>query len=124
MLSKGVAEKTRELRKLRGEELQGLDMEELMKLEKLLDGKLRRVVKTKDDKILKETDALKNKEAQLMEENARLRQETVDIAHGETNALPQGHSSLSITNYCISVHPPQGCNSFDTSLKLGLPFSN
>ncbi|CAK9174094.1 unnamed protein product [Ilex paraguariensis] len=87
MLSKEVAEKTHELRKLSGEELQGLDMNELMKLEKLLEGKLNRVLKTKvlwisnafkifqGDKILKEIDALKNKEAQLMEENARLRQE-------------------------------------------------
>ncbi|CAK9178136.1 unnamed protein product [Ilex paraguariensis] len=118
MLRKEVAEKTHELRKLRGEELEGLNLEELMKLEKLLEGKLSRVLRTKCEKSIKEIGALKKKEAQLMKENALLEQQT----HVETNVLPQGHSSWAIANY--SADPPQGYDSFDTSLKLGPPFPN
>ncbi|CAK9163160.1 unnamed protein product [Ilex paraguariensis] len=127
MLCKEVAEKSHELRKLRGQELQGLDIEELMKLEKLLEGKLSRVQKIKGDKVLKEIDALKKKVAQLMEENAQLRilrQQTMIISDGETNVLPQGYSPQSILDYSLSADPPLGHCASDTSLKLSLPFPN
>ncbi|KAI9177606.1 hypothetical protein LWI28_017229 [Acer negundo] len=47
MLSREIAEKTHELRQMRGEELQGLNLEELKKLEKSLEGGLRCVDETK-----------------------------------------------------------------------------
>ncbi|KAK7854199.1 mads-box protein svp [Quercus suber] len=47
MLSKEIEEKTHELRKIRGEELPGMDIEELQKLEKELEVGLSRVIETK-----------------------------------------------------------------------------
>ncbi|KAK8259449.1 hypothetical protein V6Z11_D13G056600 [Gossypium hirsutum] len=61
MLGTEIAEKTKELRQLRGEELQGLDLEELKHLEKLLEGGLNRVTQTKDELFFKEISILKRK---------------------------------------------------------------
>ncbi|XP_047260318.1 MADS-box protein JOINTLESS-like isoform X2 [Capsicum annuum] len=49
-LSRDFVEKNRELRQLHGEELQGLGLDELMKLEKLVEGGISRVLKIKDSK--------------------------------------------------------------------------
>ncbi|KAA8536408.1 hypothetical protein F0562_028886 [Nyssa sinensis] len=123
MLKKEVAEKTQELRKLTGEELHGLDMEDLIKLEKTLEGGLGRVQKTKDERYMEEISTLKRKEAQLMEANAQLKQ-MVNIAVGQTHVIERGQSSESITNNCSFADPTQDYDSSDTSLKLGLPFPN
>ncbi|XP_030943272.1 MADS-box protein SVP-like isoform X1 [Quercus lobata] len=72
MLSKEIEEKTHELRKIRGEELPGMDIEELQKLEKELEVGLSRVIETKGERFLEEITALQQKGAQLMEENQRL----------------------------------------------------
>ncbi|CAK7355210.1 unnamed protein product [Dovyalis caffra] len=47
MLNKEIAERTRELRHMRGEDLQGLNIEELQKLEKSIEGSLCRVLEIK-----------------------------------------------------------------------------
>ncbi|KAJ6289300.1 hypothetical protein OIU76_025170 [Salix suchowensis] len=47
MLNKEIAEKTRELRHVRGEDLQGLNLEELQKLEKSIETILCRVAEEK-----------------------------------------------------------------------------
>ncbi|XP_057493571.1 MADS-box protein SVP-like isoform X2 [Actinidia eriantha] len=107
MLCNEVEERTRELRQLKGEELHGLGVEELKKLEKSLEGGLGRVLKTKDERFEKEITALKRK--------------IVD-ASGQTPE--QGQSSESITNNGSSAAPPQDYDSSDTSLKLSLPFPN
>ncbi|KAM3742477.1 hypothetical protein ACB098_07G071100 [Castanea mollissima] len=73
MLSKEIEEKTHELRKIRGEELPGMDIEELQKLEKELEVGLSRVVETKGERFLEDITALQQKGAQLMEENQRLK---------------------------------------------------
>ncbi|KAA8545660.1 hypothetical protein F0562_020889 [Nyssa sinensis] len=124
MLKKEVAEKTQELRTLRGEELHGLDMDELMKLEKTLERGLGRVVKTKGERYMREISALQRKQAQLMEDNAQLKQQVqmVNISVGQTHVLEQDQSPESITNNCSSADPPQDYDSSETSLKLGLPF--
>ncbi|KAK4563863.1 hypothetical protein RGQ29_006095 [Quercus rubra] len=105
MLSKEVEEKTLELRKIKGEVLHGMDIEELQKLEKVLEVGLSRVLETKGERFLEEITVLERKGAQLMAENQRLKQ-----------------SSESISNICNSFDPPQDNDSSDTSLKLGLPF--
>ncbi|KAJ6917276.1 hypothetical protein NC652_019605 [Populus alba x Populus x berolinensis] len=74
-LNKEIAEKTRELSQLRGEDLQGLNLEELHKLEKLIKTSLRRVVEEKGGKIINEINTLKNEGEQLVEENWRLKQQ-------------------------------------------------
>ncbi|XP_042509541.1 MADS-box protein JOINTLESS isoform X3 [Macadamia integrifolia] len=73
-LSKEVGEKSHQLRRMRGEELQGLNIEELQQLEKSLETGLRRVLERKGERIMEEISALQRKGSQLEEENERLRQ--------------------------------------------------
>ncbi|XP_040862063.1 MADS-box protein SVP-like isoform X3 [Glycine max] len=135
-LSKEVAEKSHQLRQLRGEDLQGLNIEELQQLERSLETGLGRVIEKKvfnncifcsvrhsiiylmtfydenlfafqGEKIMSEITDLQRKGMLLMEENERLKR----------------HSSESVTYVCNSTGPPQDFESSDTSLKLGLPYS-
>ncbi|XWS63096.1 hypothetical protein CRYUN_Cryun06bG0067200 [Craigia yunnanensis] len=89
ILRKEISEKTQELRQLKGEEIRGIDFEELKHLEKSLQGGLSRVMETKkelflkeintlkrkDELFLKEINTLKRKGAELMEENQQLKQQ-------------------------------------------------
>ncbi|XP_022749123.1 MADS-box protein SVP-like [Durio zibethinus] len=125
MLSKEMAEKTQELRQLKGEELQGLNLEELKNLEKLLEGSLRRVIETKDERFFKEISTLKRKGAQLMEENQQLKQQMENLPRMvQAVVAQQGQPSESIAHIHSSADPAQGYNSSDISLRLGLPFPN
>lgn len=129
ILSKEVAEKSRQLRQMRGEDLQGMNIEELQQLEKSLEAGLSRVITKKSEKIMTEIESLQQKGMQLMEENSRLRQrvKVMEISKGgkliladsETIIHEDGPSSESVTN---STGPPQDYESSDTSLKLGLNY--
>ncbi|XP_030498852.1 MADS-box protein JOINTLESS [Cannabis sativa] len=137
-LCKEISEKSHHLRQLRGEELHGLNIEELQRLEKSLEVGLSRVIEKKGEKIMKEINELQMKGKQLMEENERLRQQVVEICNGRTReggtttntdseyviTTEEGQSSESVTNVCSSNGPPQDYDSTsDTSLKLGLPYA-
>ncbi|XP_022896314.1 MADS-box protein SVP-like [Olea europaea var. sylvestris] len=117
MLSKMLEDKTRELRncnrQLSGEDLQGLDMDELMKLEKMVPGGLNSV---KNEKLLKEISLLKKKESKLLEENAMLKQQAdfMQKSEGTVYGIHQSNPSECIRN----------SHGYDTSLRLGLRFSN
>ncbi|XP_059445986.1 beta carbonic anhydrase 5, chloroplastic-like [Corylus avellana] len=117
-LSNEIMEKTRELRQMKGEELQGLNMEELKKPEELLEEGLSRVLKAKDERFLEEMSALERKVSQLMEDNQQLKQMDKQF-NIKTHAIEQGQSSESITNICSSADPLQDQDNNDTSLKLG-----
>ncbi|XP_027335606.1 MADS-box protein JOINTLESS-like isoform X2 [Abrus precatorius] len=110
MLRKEVEDKAHELSRLNGEELQGLTIAELQKLEELLQRRWTTISKIKDEKILQEINHLKTKEAELKEENKKLKQSFVQ---------EQRQSYESIT--CSSSDHPPDYGSSDTSLKLGLP---
>ncbi|KAK4252764.1 hypothetical protein QN277_014310 [Acacia crassicarpa] len=103
-----IEDKTRELRQLKGEELQELTIQELQKLEELLRMSLISISKAKDEVNVKEIRELKKQEKQLMVDNSRLEQ----VIH------EQGRSSDSMI---LSSSPdcPQHTEDFDTSLKLG-----
>lgn len=131
-LNKEVSEKSYQLRRMRGEELQGLSIEELQQLEKSLEAGLVRVMEKKEEKILKEINELQDKGRQLLEENERLRQQVSEITNGQkpvpradTDVIiyEEGQSSESVTIACNSTGPPQDYDSSDTSLKLWLPYS-
>ncbi|XVF67280.1 hypothetical protein PTKIN_Ptkin10aG0108100 [Pterospermum kingtungense] len=125
MLRKEVAEKTRELRHLRGEELQGLGLEELRNLEKLLEGGLTRLMETKDEQFFKEISSLKRKGAELMEENQQLKQQMEKLPHVvQAVVAQQGQPSDSTARIRSPADTPQADNSSDISLRLGLPFPN
>ncbi|XP_076940308.1 MADS-box protein SVP-like [Bidens hawaiensis] len=130
-LSKEVAERTLQLRRLRGEELHNLSIEDLHELEKSLEAGLGRVVTKKSEVIIKEINHLQEKEMQLMAENDRLRQEMLRVSNarkqihnGTANAIgEEGQSSESVTNISNSAGPSQDHESSYTSLKLGLPYT-
>lgn len=128
-LSKEVADKSQELRKLKGEDLQGVDLEELLKLERLIEDSLSRVIDTKGKRIKHEIETLQKQGDILMEENQKLRRKMIALSQGRKPAIlldhsdtstihEQGQSSESITN---NGGPPLAeDDSSDTSLKLGL----
>ncbi|KAM7260218.1 hypothetical protein ACFE04_015959 [Oxalis oulophora] len=129
-LSKEVADKTHELRQLRGEELQGLNIEDLQRLEKILETGLTRVMETKGERIVNEISALERKGALLLEENKKLKDKMVNfgkvrrgmVLESDVAIQEEGVSSVeSFTNGCsCSSGPPLEDDSSDTSLKLGL----
>ncbi|KAJ6915789.1 Kinesin-like protein KIN-14A [Populus alba x Populus x berolinensis] len=112
-LNKEVAEKSHQLRQMRGEDLRGLNIDELLQLEKSLEAGLSCVIEKKG--------------MQLMEENERLKQQVVEITNGrkqvtadsENVGYEEGQSSESVTNVCNSNGPLHDYESSDTSLKLG-----
>lgn len=123
-LSKEVAERTLQLRQLRGEQLQGLSIEELHQLEKSLEAGLSRIVAKKGEVIMDQINHLQEKEVELMEENNKLRQllkisSAWKLTVGDSG--DDGGSSES-TNISNSAGPPQDYESSGTSLKLGLPY--
>ncbi|KAG2286509.1 hypothetical protein Bca52824_046113 [Brassica carinata] len=143
-LSKEIADKSHQLRQMRGEELQGLSIEELQQLEKALEAGLTRVIETKSEKIMSEISDLQRKGMKLMDENKRLRQHGTQLTdenerlgkqiynnmherYGgveseKTAVYEEGHSSESITNAGNSTGAPVDSESSDTSLRLGLPY--
>lgn len=130
-LSKEVAEKSHQLRQFRGEDLQGLNIDDLQQLEKSLEIGLSRVIEKKGNKIMKEINELQQKGIQLMKENERLKLQVVEISSVPKNVAAEsqnifyeeGMSSESVSNICNSNGTPQDYDSSDTSLKLGLPYS-
>ncbi|XP_028795360.1 MADS-box protein JOINTLESS-like [Neltuma alba] len=72
-LNKEIEEKTLEIRQLNGEDLQGLSVKDLRKLEDLLSTSLHRVSKAKVKVFEQEISVLKKKEDGLKEENQRLK---------------------------------------------------
>ncbi|GFY94074.1 K-box region and MADS-box transcription factor family protein [Actinidia rufa] len=100
-LSKEVVEKSHQLRKMRGEELQGLNIEELQQLERSLEAGLGRVI---EKKVMEACKARKH-----------------SATDSENVINEQGQSSESVTNICNSTGPVQDYESSDTSLKLGYP---
>ncbi|KAB5548333.1 hypothetical protein DKX38_011739 [Salix brachista] len=125
MLIKEIAQKNRELRHMRGEDLQGLDLEELHTLEKLIEGSLRRLVEEKEDKIIKEINALKTKGGQLEKDNQRLKQQEMSLLAGQGHLLEPGQSSDSLVTNISSMGSVDLHQDHDNScafLTLGLNF--
>ncbi|XP_027179539.1 MADS-box protein JOINTLESS-like [Coffea eugenioides] len=122
MLAEEIKEKTAKLRHLKGEELVGLSMEDLVKLEKLVEAGLIRIAKTffQGDKFMKEIGILKKKEALFKEENAKLRQKVAGPSEDQTPLLEQGLSSKPVTRLSDQAGScPQDLNNSDTFLQPG-----
>ncbi|XP_073026405.1 MADS-box protein SVP-like [Primulina eburnea] len=121
MLNKELVKRTIELQQLKGEELEGLSLDDLMRLEKFVEGGLSRVGKFKDEKFLNEISILKSKESELIEENARLKQQAESYEGMRiTVEVDQGNSAGSVTNSHSFVLCPEDKSDSDTSLKLCL----
>ncbi|GFP86805.1 mads-box protein svp [Phtheirospermum japonicum] len=110
LISKKHADMSLELKQLMGEELQGLGMHDLMKLEKMIEIGLGR-------------------ESELVDENAWLKQRSkgahkVGCTRYGIDQQQQGNSAESMNINSHGLAHDNKTNSSDTSLKLGLPFSN
>ncbi|KAG8650409.1 hypothetical protein MANES_07G038600v8 [Manihot esculenta] len=125
-LSKEIEERIRQLRQMRGEELHGLNIEELQQLENLLERSLKRVSETKGEILANEINALKSEGAQLKEENERLKKQMMKERGGTMHLFEAGGQSSDsmITNTSSSVDPAQDFEDSYTLLRLGLPFSD
>ncbi|GMH16369.1 hypothetical protein Nepgr_018210 [Nepenthes gracilis] len=121
MLSKEATDRTRELRQLKGEELNGLGLEELIKLEKQIERGQIRIRKMKAEKIREVITALKEKEAQLVEENSRLKAQKNCVPSENASLQKLFRSSESINNTGRLAAPCQESVTIsDISLRLGL----
>ncbi|KAL8554936.1 hypothetical protein ACS0TY_002936 [Phlomoides rotata] len=123
-ISKELVDMSLELKQLRGEELQGLGLSELMRLEKLVESGLSRVEKTKNDRLMNELSDLKTRELELIKEQALLKQQA-DMKSGSTrNGIVEqaGNSPESMITTCHGLDHCSEEDNSDTSLKLGLPF--
>ncbi|KAG0492563.1 hypothetical protein HPP92_005961 [Vanilla planifolia] len=124
-LSIQMADASRQIRHMRGEDLQGLTIQELQQLEKTLEVGLSHVIR-KDEQILEQINDIRNKEMQLLKENAWLRHQLADISSIRKQAAVEaeiafqedGQSSLSETNLTHSGSRENDDFS-DTSLRLG-----
>uniref|UniRef100_A0A0D3GE88 K-box domain-containing protein n=1 Tax=Oryza barthii TaxID=65489 RepID=A0A0D3GE88_9ORYZ len=111
---------------MRGEELEGLNVEELQQMEKNLEAGLQRVLSTKDQQFMQEISELQRKGIQLAEENMRLRDQmpqvpTAGLAVPDTeNVLTEdGQSSESVMTALNSGSSQDNDDGSDISLKLG-----
>ncbi|KAI3681932.1 hypothetical protein L2E82_16449 [Cichorium intybus] len=127
-LSKEIHDKNRELSRLRGQELQGLTLDELEHLETLLEGGLSRVLQTKDERLGNEISILEEKHKVVfvvikMGFSFPTSIDDDDFKRKDALSSPedQGQSSESvITNvYSCNSGPPLEDDFSDTSLKLG-----
>ncbi|XP_078165605.1 MADS-box transcription factor 22-like isoform X2 [Carex rostrata] len=128
-LSKQVEEASVILRQMRGEELDGLTVEDLQRLEKNLESGLSRVLDRKGNVLMDQINDLRRKGAELMEENTKLRDKISvagkQIAYDDAIPGEDGHSAESVMTASHSAGTSQDCDdSSDTSLKLGLPWNH
>ncbi|KAJ6419227.1 hypothetical protein OIU84_029355 [Salix udensis] len=125
MLIKEIAQKNRELRHMRGEDLQGLDLEELHTLEKLIEGSLRRLVEEKVWAVFSDRLILYIYGGQLEKDNQRLKQQEMSLLAGQGHLLEPGKSSDSLGTNISSMGSVDLHQDHDNScafLTLGLPF--
>ncbi|XP_004299056.1 PREDICTED: MADS-box protein SVP-like [Fragaria vesca subsp. vesca] len=130
-LNKELADKSRVLRQMNGEDLEGLNIDELQRLEKDIEGSLARVLQTKDEKFFSEILALEAKGTELEQENNQLRREVAMLSDGNgvilSDISPAEGGSVSESDTdaysCFStgssVDDDSGADTL--SLKLGLP---
>ncbi|XP_013593894.1 PREDICTED: MADS-box protein AGL24-like isoform X1 [Brassica oleracea var. oleracea] len=123
-LSQEVEDKTKQLRKLRGEDLEGLNLEELQRLEKMLESGLSRVSEKKGEFLMSQISSLEKRGSELADENRRLRERVVTTMEmAKTMALKEAVETESATTNVSSYDSgaPLEDDFSDTSLKLGLP---
>ncbi|XP_062221925.1 MADS-box transcription factor 22-like isoform X1 [Phragmites australis] len=130
-LNEQLAEASLRLRQMRGEELEGLSVEELQKLEKNLESGLHRVLQTKDEHFLEQINELQRKSSLLAEENMQLRNQIQvsqippagkqAVADTENVIAEDGQSSESVMTALNSGSSQDNDDGSDVSLKLALP---
>ncbi|KAM0950882.1 putative transcription factor MADS-MIKC family [Dioscorea sansibarensis] len=123
-LKKEYDDNNRQLRQMRGEDLQELTIDELMHLERRIDIGLTRVLERKGLQIMEQLSSLQQKEMQLLEENKRLKGKVEELRMVEKRALIDHDpvNGFHEDGQYSSGSVPQDCDhTSDTSLKLSLP---
>ncbi|XP_008219269.1 PREDICTED: MADS-box protein AGL24-like isoform X1 [Prunus mume] len=138
-LSKELKEKSRQLRQMKGEDLEELNFDELQKLEQLVDASLGRVIETKDERIMSEIMALERKRAELVKANKQLRQRMLFRGNigpelmkperlnnnfgggGEEEGMSSESATSTTCNSAPSLSLEDDSDDVTLSLKLGLP---
>nr|AGW23639.1 dormancy-associated MADS-box transcription factor [Pyrus pyrifolia] len=135
-LSKELEDKSCKLRQMKGVDLEDLDLDELQKLEKLVEASLGRVIQTKEEKITSDVMALEKKGAELIEANNQLSQKMVMLPGGDSgpeailelenlNNIGEesvtSESATNVTTCSSSAFSLEDDCSDILSLKLGLP---
>ncbi|CAN6987249.1 unnamed protein product [Brassica rapa subsp. trilocularis] len=120
-LGKEVEDKTKQLRQMRGEDLEGLNLEELQRLEKSLESGLSRVSEKKGECVMSQISSLEKRGSELVDENRRLREQLVTLEMAKTMALKEAVETESATTNVSSYDSgaPIEDDFSDTSLKLG-----
>ncbi|KAL5157118.1 MADS-box protein JOINTLESS [Glycine soja] len=103
-LRKEIEDKTNELSQLNEEELQGLKIKELQKLEDILQRRWTTISKTKDEKVIQEINHLKTKEAKLMEENQKLKQSFLQEQRQSYESFTCSSSEFPPDNGCLCLN--------------------
>ncbi|CAL8997529.1 unnamed protein product, partial [Prunus brigantina] len=125
-LSKELEEKNRQLRQMKGEDLEELDLDELLKLEHLVEATLVRVMETKEELIMSDIVALEKKGTELVEANNQmvmLRERMVMLSKRNTGPAPMEPSESATSTSCssaLSLSLEDDCSDdVILSLKLG-----
>jgi len=115
---------------MRGEELEGLSVEELRQMERKLEAGLHRVLSTKDQLFMQQISELQQKGAQLEDENRLLKKQVPQVitagaavvaADTENVLTEDGQSSESVMTALHSGSSHDNDDGSDISLKLSLP---
>ncbi|XP_031375301.1 MADS-box protein AGL24-like [Punica granatum] len=126
-ISKGAGDTSSKQRKMREDDIQGLNLEELHKLEKILEVGLSRVLQTKEERIMGEFATLKKEIDQLTEANMQLKKKMALVSQRKhSRVFSQSKDSIAEEG-SVNITPPappSEATRADTSLKLGPPFSS
>ncbi|KAK8463190.1 hypothetical protein SEVIR_1G335300v4 [Setaria viridis] len=114
-LNEQLTEASLRLRQMRGEELEGLSVDELQQLEKNLEAGLHRVLQTKDQQFLEQISELQRKVSQIPPAGKQA------VAETENVIAEDGQSSESVMTALHSGSSQDNDDGSDVSLKLGLP---
>ncbi|KAG2611810.1 MADS-box transcription factor 55-like isoform X1 [Panicum virgatum] len=129
-LNEQLAEASHGLRQMRGEELEGLSVEELHQMERKLEAGLHRVLSTKDQLFMQQISELQQKGAQLEDDNRLLKKQVPQVitagaavvaADTEDVLTEDGQSSESVMTALYSGSSHDNDDGSDISLKLSLP---
>ncbi|KAL2937148.1 MADS-box protein AGL24 [Bienertia sinuspersici] len=102
LLSKELEDKTREISHINGEELDGLSLDELMKLERQVERGQNKIRRAKGEKLRKEIVNLKGKEVQMAKENEALKAKMNDVSKENISLLQLAQT----TEFDTSVPSP------------------
>ncbi|XP_074312811.1 MADS-box transcription factor 23-like [Silene latifolia] len=111
-----VAKKSRQERQMKGEDLDGLNIEELSQLERQIEKAYTRIRRTKDAKLRSVITEFKRKEEKLMESDGKQKQKVSKTVGG--TEVHWTKKQLDLVTNCEETHT-QNNVIYDTSLRLG-----